>query len=44
MLINVKRLKHYATSLKVAVSIPNEVNGFFVSVYLNLPAALWVWG
>jgi hypothetical protein len=34
MLIKVNWLKHYATSRKVAVSIPNEVVGAFV---FNLP-------
>jgi hypothetical protein len=33
---------HYATSRKVAGSSPNE--GFFFSIYLILPAALWPWG
>jgi hypothetical protein len=30
----------YATGRKVAVSIPDEVTGFFFSIYLILPAAL----
>jgi hypothetical protein len=34
---------HYATSRKVAGSVPDEVTGFF-SVYLILPAALWALG
>jgi hypothetical protein len=33
-------LRHYATSWKVAGSIPDEVIGFD----LILPAALWAWG
>jgi hypothetical protein len=33
---------HYATSRKVADSIPDEVNQFFS--WLNLPPALWPWG
>jgi hypothetical protein len=35
--------RHYATSRKVAGSIPDEVIGFF-SIYLILPAAPWPWG
>jgi hypothetical protein len=34
----------YATSRKVAGWIPDEVISFFFSVYLILPAALWLWG
>jgi hypothetical protein len=34
---------HYATSRKVAGSIPDEVIGFF-SIDVFLPAALWPWG
>jgi hypothetical protein len=36
-------LRHYATSRKVAGSIPDEVIGFFFSIYLILPAAPWPW-
>jgi hypothetical protein len=36
-------LLNYATSRKVAVSIPDEVVGF-VSIDVILPAALWPWG
>jgi hypothetical protein len=32
-------LRHYATSRKDAVSIPDEIIGFLLD--LNLPAALW---
>jgi hypothetical protein len=35
-------LVNYATSWKVAGSMPNEVIGFFIG--LTLPAALWPWG
>jgi hypothetical protein len=35
-------LKHYATSRKFAVSIPDEFSGFFSLPIL--PAALWPWG
>jgi hypothetical protein len=35
-------LRHYATSRKIAGSIPDEGIGF--SIYLILPAALWLWG
>jgi hypothetical protein len=35
-------LRHYATSRKVAGSIPNETIGFFIDL---IPlAALWPWG
>jgi hypothetical protein len=37
---NIDWLRHYATSQKVAGSIPDEAIGFF-SVYLVLTAALW---
>jgi hypothetical protein len=33
---------YYATSRKVAVSIPDEVIEIFN--WLNLPAAVWAWG
>jgi hypothetical protein len=35
-------LRHYAASRKVAGSIPDKVIRFF-SIYLILPAALWLW-
>jgi hypothetical protein len=35
--------RHYVTSRKVAVSIPDEVIRCF-SIDLVLPAALWPWG
>jgi hypothetical protein len=35
-------LRHYATSQKVAGSIPDEV--IEISIDLILPAALWLWG
>jgi hypothetical protein len=36
-------LWHYATTRKVAGSIPDENIGFFFSVYLILQAVLWPW-
>jgi hypothetical protein len=35
-------MKHYATSRKIAGSIP-DVIGYF-SIDIILPAALWTWG
>jgi hypothetical protein len=37
-------LRHYAKSQKVAVLTPDEVIGFFFSINVILPAALWPGG
>jgi hypothetical protein len=36
-----ERVRHYATSRKVAGSRPDEVNEFCFSIYLILPAVLY---
>jgi hypothetical protein len=43
IVLKCSRLKHYATSRKVAGSSPDEVIGFF-SIDLIPLAALWPWG
>jgi hypothetical protein len=40
IIIIIQGLRHYATGRKVTGSRPDEVNNFFFSIYLILPAAL----
>jgi hypothetical protein len=40
LLVSCSWLRHNATSRKVAGLIPDEINGFFFSIRLMLPAAL----